>query len=188
MLEKGSVQRKEPNSRDSLHRRLRALCGRPLRLQPGGRRPRLQAARARDDPAPVPRQERGLSTKIQEGRFRAELHDRLSSWLYPLAMMMIAFAALGDAAHDPPGPRHRHRGAPSSPSWSCASRASPRRVPWSRTPIGRARRSMGRRSRRSSVACMLILQGSINADAASPDRLRLGRSLLPVALPDLQKA
>ena len=35
--------------------------------------------------------------KFQEGRFRAELHDRLSSWLYPLAMMMIAFAALGDA-------------------------------------------------------------------------------------------
>ncbi len=34
--------------------------------------------------------------KFQEGRFRAELHDRLSSWLYPLAMMAIAFAALGD--------------------------------------------------------------------------------------------
>ena len=54
----GSVQRKEPDSRDSLHRRLRALCGRPLGLQPGGRRGRLQAARARHDPAPVPRQER----------------------------------------------------------------------------------------------------------------------------------
>lgn len=32
----------------------------------------------------------------QKGRFRAELHDRLSSWLYPLAMTFIAFAALGD--------------------------------------------------------------------------------------------
>jgi lipopolysaccharide export system permease protein len=30
------------------------------------------------------------------GRFRAELHERLSSWLYPLAMMLVAFAALGD--------------------------------------------------------------------------------------------
>ncbi|WP_204270746.1 LptF/LptG family permease, partial [Escherichia coli] len=28
--------------------------------------------------------------------FRAELHDRLSAWLYPLALVFIAFAALGD--------------------------------------------------------------------------------------------
>jgi lipopolysaccharide export system permease protein len=33
--------------------------------------------------------------KSQVGRFRAELHDRFSSWLYPFAMVMIAFAALG---------------------------------------------------------------------------------------------
>ncbi|HEX8662431.1 MAG TPA: LptF/LptG family permease, partial [Beijerinckiaceae bacterium] len=33
---------------------------------------------------------------IQAGRFRAELHDRLSTWLFPLALMFIAFAALGD--------------------------------------------------------------------------------------------
>jgi lipopolysaccharide export system permease protein len=31
------------------------------------------------------------------GRFRSELHDRLSSWLYVLAMTAIAFAALGEA-------------------------------------------------------------------------------------------
>ena len=31
------------------------------------------------------------------GRFRAELHDRLSAWLYPLALALVAFAALGDA-------------------------------------------------------------------------------------------
>ncbi|WP_377848176.1 LPS export ABC transporter permease LptF [Bosea sp. UC22_33] len=35
--------------------------------------------------------------KIQEGRFRAELHNRLSSPLYPLAFMLIAFAAIGEA-------------------------------------------------------------------------------------------
>lgn len=35
--------------------------------------------------------------KFQTGRFRAELHDRLSSWLYPIAVMLIAFAALGEA-------------------------------------------------------------------------------------------
>ena len=34
---------------------------------------------------------------FQSGRFRAELHDRFASWLYPLALMFIAFAALGDA-------------------------------------------------------------------------------------------
>ncbi|HMB10314.1 LPS export ABC transporter permease LptF, partial [Saliniramus sp.] len=31
------------------------------------------------------------------GRFRSELHDRLSAWLYVLAMAAIAFAALGEA-------------------------------------------------------------------------------------------
>ncbi|MDO9427499.1 MAG: LPS export ABC transporter permease LptF [Methylobacterium sp.] len=34
--------------------------------------------------------------QLQKGRFRSELHDRLSSWLYPLALTFIAFAALGD--------------------------------------------------------------------------------------------
>ena len=34
--------------------------------------------------------------KAQPGRFRAELHDRLSAWLFPLASVFIAFAALGD--------------------------------------------------------------------------------------------
>ena len=32
----------------------------------------------------------------QRGRFRAELHDRLSAWMFPLASVFIAFAALGD--------------------------------------------------------------------------------------------
>ena len=34
--------------------------------------------------------------QLQKGRFRAELHDRLSACLYPLALAFIAFAALGD--------------------------------------------------------------------------------------------
>ena len=34
--------------------------------------------------------------KLTKGRFRAELHDRLSAWLYPMALAFIAFAALGD--------------------------------------------------------------------------------------------
>lgn len=35
--------------------------------------------------------------RAQSGRFRAELHDRLTAWLFPLAAVLIAFAALGDA-------------------------------------------------------------------------------------------
>ena len=35
--------------------------------------------------------------KSQAGRFRAELHDRLTSWLFPLAVVFIGFAALGEA-------------------------------------------------------------------------------------------
>ena len=34
--------------------------------------------------------------KAQPGRFRAELHDRLSAWLFPLASVLIAFAAMGN--------------------------------------------------------------------------------------------
>jgi lipopolysaccharide export system permease protein len=35
--------------------------------------------------------------QLQEGRFRAELHNRLSAPLYPIAFMLIAFAAIGEA-------------------------------------------------------------------------------------------
>ncbi|RDJ24301.1 LPS export ABC transporter permease LptF [Bosea caraganae] len=35
--------------------------------------------------------------KIQAGRFRAELHNRLSAPLYPIAFMLVAFAVLGEA-------------------------------------------------------------------------------------------
>ncbi len=35
--------------------------------------------------------------QIQAGRFRAELHNRLSAALYPIAFMLVAFAALGEA-------------------------------------------------------------------------------------------
>jgi lipopolysaccharide export system permease protein len=35
--------------------------------------------------------------QFQQGRFRSELHDRLTAPLYPFALMMIAFVALGQA-------------------------------------------------------------------------------------------
>ncbi len=96
VLEKGSVQRKEPNSRDSS---IVAFERYAVDL----------SAFNRDEGDVVFKPRERSTTQLlfpdkkeplyqfQEGRFRAELHDRLSSWLYPLAMMMIAFAALGDA-------------------------------------------------------------------------------------------
>lgn len=96
VLEKGSVQRKEPNSRDSS---IVAFERYAVDL----------AAFNREDGEVVYKPRERSTTQLlfpdkseplyqlQPGRFRAELHERLSSWLYPLAMMAIAFAALGEA-------------------------------------------------------------------------------------------
>jgi lipopolysaccharide export system permease protein len=96
VLEKGSVQRQEQNSRDSSIVSFERYAV------------DLTAFNQEGDEVVYKPRERGTMQllfpdkeepyyKVQEGRFRAELHDRLSAWLYPLAMMMIAFAALGDA-------------------------------------------------------------------------------------------
>ncbi|MET0530066.1 MAG: LPS export ABC transporter permease LptF [Microvirga sp.] len=96
VLEKGSVQRKEPNSRDSS---IVAFERYAVDL----------AAFNREDGEVIYKPRERSTTQLllpdksdplyqlQPGRFRAELHERLSSWLYPLAMMAIAFAALGEA-------------------------------------------------------------------------------------------
>jgi lipopolysaccharide export system permease protein len=96
VLENGSVHRQEQNSRDSSIVAFKRYAIDLSAFSPEG-----------GDVVYKPR-ERGTTQLIfpeetdpyyqsQSGRFRAELHDRLSSWLYPLAMMMIAFAALGNA-------------------------------------------------------------------------------------------
>jgi lipopolysaccharide export system permease protein len=96
VLEKGSVQRKEPNSRDSS-----IVAFERYAVD-------LSAFNKEDGDVIYKPRERSTTQllfpdrneflyKHQEGRFRAELHERLSSWLYPLAMMIIAFAALGNA-------------------------------------------------------------------------------------------
>jgi lipopolysaccharide export system permease protein len=96
VLEKGSVHRQELNSRDSSIVAFERYAVDLSAFSPDG-----------GDVVYKPR-ERGTTQllfpddqdpyyQVQAGRFRAELHDRLSSWLYPLAMMMIAFAALGNA-------------------------------------------------------------------------------------------
>jgi lipopolysaccharide export system permease protein len=95
VLEKGSVHRQQPDSRDSSIVAFERYA--------------VDLSAFNQDDGDVIYKPRERSTtqllfpdkneayfQFQEGRFRAELHDRLSSWLYPLAMMMIAFAALGD--------------------------------------------------------------------------------------------
>jgi lipopolysaccharide export system permease protein len=96
VLEKGSVHRQQPNSRDSsIVAFERYAVDLSAFNQEGGDlvyKPRERSTTQ----LLFPDRQEGYY-KLQEGRFRAELHDRLSAWLYPLAMMMIAFAALGDA-------------------------------------------------------------------------------------------
>jgi lipopolysaccharide export system permease protein len=95
VLQKGSVQRKEPNSRDSsIVAFERYAVDLSAFNKEGGDvvyKPRERSTMQLlfpDKSEPIYQE--------QSGRFRAELHERLSSWLYPLAMMMIAFAALGE--------------------------------------------------------------------------------------------
>ncbi|MBF9232266.1 LPS export ABC transporter permease LptF [Microvirga alba] len=96
VLEKGSVQRKEPNSRDSsIVAFERYAVDLAAFNQDGG--DIIYKPRERGTIQLLFPDKTELLYQYQEGRFRAELHDRLSSWLYPLAMMVIAFAALGDA-------------------------------------------------------------------------------------------
>jgi lipopolysaccharide export system permease protein len=96
VLQKGSVQRKEPNSRDSS-----IVAFERYAVD-------LSAFNREDGEVVYKPRERSTTQllfpdksdplyQLQPGRFRAELHERLSSWLYPLAMMAIAFAALGEA-------------------------------------------------------------------------------------------
>ncbi|MGO4704371.1 LPS export ABC transporter permease LptF [Microvirga sp. 2MCAF38] len=96
VLEKGSVHRKEANSRDtSIVAFERYAVDLSAFNQDGGDvvyKPRERSTVQLFSPDTSE-----FYYQFQSGRFRAELHDRLSSWLYPLAMMMIAFAALGDA-------------------------------------------------------------------------------------------
>jgi len=96
VLEKGSVQRKDPKSKDSsIVAFERYAVDLAAFNQEGGEvvyKPRERSTTQllfpdKSDPL----------YQAQTGRFRAELHDRLSAWLYPLAMMIVAFAALGEA-------------------------------------------------------------------------------------------
>lgn len=97
LLENGSMQRQDTQQRDSaviaFERYVFDLdqfeqAAGPIQYKPRERRTlELVANLAANDPY----------VRSIYGRFRAELHDRLTNPLYPLATLAIAFAALGNA-------------------------------------------------------------------------------------------
>lgn len=95
VLDNGSIHRQQPGSRDSSIVAFDRYALNLSALTPDNAdvvyKPRERSTTALMFP-----DKSEFYYQFQEGRFRAELHDRLSSWLYPLAMMLIAFAALGD--------------------------------------------------------------------------------------------
>ena len=96
VLEKGSVQRQQPGERDT---GIVVFERYAVDLEQLGATNETIVYKPRERSTPelmFPNVEEGYY-KLQAGRFRAELHDRLSAPLYPLAMMLAAFAALGSA-------------------------------------------------------------------------------------------
>lgn len=95
ILEKGSVQRQEPNSRDSAIVTFeRYAIDLSSFGQDGGEivyKPRERSTME----LLFPDKEENYY-KMQEGRFRAELHERFAAPLYAIAFTLIAFAALGE--------------------------------------------------------------------------------------------
>ncbi|MDJ1159684.1 LPS export ABC transporter permease LptF [Chelatococcus sp. SYSU_G07232] len=96
VLEKGSVQRQVPNSRDSS---IVVFDRYAIDLSAFSQDSGIIVYKPRERStwallAPDPNEPYYQS---QEGRFRAELHDRFSAPLYTVAFMLIAFAALGEA-------------------------------------------------------------------------------------------
>lgn len=96
VLENGSIQRQEPNSRDSsvvaFERYAVDLSAFNQTGEQVAYKPRERTTSELITPAPG-----DALYSFQRGRFRAELHDRFSAILYPAALMLIAFAALGEA-------------------------------------------------------------------------------------------
>lgn len=105
MLEKGTIQR-ESRSKDttsiiSFERyalNLSALSGEATGGEGEGSGDKVvYKPRERTTYALLTQDETEPYYQIQAGRFRAELHNRLSAALYPIAFMLVAFAALGEA-------------------------------------------------------------------------------------------
>lgn len=96
VLEQGSVQRKDPKSKDSSIVVFERYAVDLAAFNQDGDEVVYKPRERSTMQLLLPDKDESLY-KLQPDRFRAELHDRLSAWLYPLAMMAIAFAALGEA-------------------------------------------------------------------------------------------
>ena len=96
ILESGTVHRQEANSRDLSMIAFERYAV-DLAAFNQDETQTVYKPRERSTPQLLFPDEKELYYTIQAGRFRAELHDRLSAWLFPLALMFIAFAALGEA-------------------------------------------------------------------------------------------
>ncbi|ALA18485.1 MULTISPECIES: LPS export ABC transporter permease LptF [Chelatococcus] len=95
ILEKGSVQRQEPNSRDSAIVTFeRYAIDLSSFGQDGG--DIVYKPRERSTMELLFPDSEETYYKMQEGRFRAELHERFAAPLYAIAFTLIAFAALGE--------------------------------------------------------------------------------------------
>lgn len=94
VLENGSVQRVQPGQQDAAIVVFQRYAVDLSQFGQDGDTP-VYKPRERSTVELLTLDRNDLYVKTQEGRFRAELHDRLSSPLYPLAFMVIAFAALG---------------------------------------------------------------------------------------------
>jgi lipopolysaccharide export system permease protein len=103
LLEKGSIQRQSPNSRDSSivafdsYAVNFAMLGGDADAEGTDGGKVIYKPRERSLGALLFADKNEGYYKLQAGRFRAELHNRLSAPLYPIAFMLIAFAALGEA-------------------------------------------------------------------------------------------
>jgi lipopolysaccharide export system permease protein len=104
MLEKGTIQRESRNQNSSsiisferYALNLSALTGDADGAGGGDGDKVIYKPRERTTWALLTQDRNEPYYKIQEGRFRAELHNRLSAPLYPIAFMLVAFAILGEA-------------------------------------------------------------------------------------------
>ncbi|MCV9935251.1 LPS export ABC transporter permease LptF [Boseaceae bacterium BT-24-1] len=104
MLEKGTIQRESRNQNSSsiisferYALNLSALTGDSDGAGGGDGDKVIYKPRERTTWALLTQNPNEPYYKIQEGRFRAELHNRLSAPLYPIAFMLVAFAILGEA-------------------------------------------------------------------------------------------
>ena len=96
VLEKGSVHRQEPNQRDQSIIAFERYAVDLAALSPPIPGEMIYKPRERTTAQLLAPTQEDWVSRNQPGKLRAELHDRLSVWLYPLAVILIAFAALGD--------------------------------------------------------------------------------------------